>query len=327
MNVAFLTEIGFRGKVPSNHPNCRTEMAWMVALDAIHYNIWDYSEVKEYDVVFIIVPKGDLNLNIVGVELIKKENPISSLLSSNFIEILKSNNKKVCFIQEGPVNLTNDYSLPDQFNYYNQLQECDILFAHNHENLKWYKGLFPNKPVHVIPTLMIEDAIKSIQGIPQNKVMISGNFCIWYGGFQSYIIATDLDAEIWVPTSHASREGENQIPDLKVLPRVSWIDWIKVLSTYKYGINMMPTTAAGTFSLNCAYFGIPCIGNKKLDTQSVCYPDLSVDVEDVEYARKLAVKLKTDESFYNYCRDKAIYEYLTHFTKEKFLKKMYTILK
>ncbi len=38
MRIAFLTEIGFEGKVPSNHPNARTEFAWMNALDADHYN-------------------------------------------------------------------------------------------------------------------------------------------------------------------------------------------------------------------------------------------------------------------------------------------------
>jgi len=45
----------------------------------------------------------------------------------------------------------------------------------------------------------------------------------------------------------------------------------------------MLTIAAGTFSLNCAYFGIPCIGNEKVDTQRLCFPELSVDVENIEF--------------------------------------------
>ena len=37
--IAFLTEMGFVDKVAANHPNMRTEFAWMHALDADHYNI------------------------------------------------------------------------------------------------------------------------------------------------------------------------------------------------------------------------------------------------------------------------------------------------
>jgi tripeptide aminopeptidase len=66
---------------------------------------------------------------------------------------------------------------------------------------------------------------------------------------------------------------------------------MKSLSSFKLGIHMMPTVAAGTFSLNCAYFGIPAIGNIKVDTQRICHPDLSVDVEDMESALKIAAEI------------------------------------
>jgi hypothetical protein len=63
------------------------------------------------------------------------------------------------------------------------------------------------------------------------------------------------------------------------------------LSTFKYAVNLMPTIAAGTFSLNCAYYGIPCVGNEKVDTQLAFFPDLSVDVHDVFQARHQAILL------------------------------------
>jgi hypothetical protein len=152
---------------------------------------------------------------------------------------------------------------------------------------------------------MLDALIKDIQWKPENRVMVGGNFSAWYGGFQSYVIASEMRSEIWIPTSHSSRPGENQIPDVKILPRVSWFDWIRVLSTFKYAINLMPTAAAGTFSLNCAYFGIPCISNKNLDTQSICHPDLSIDVRDIDTARKLAHRLVNDEEFYRRCSETA----------------------
>ena len=60
----------------------------------------------------------------------------------------------------------------------------------------------------------------------------------------------------------------------------------------------MPTVAAGTFSMNCAYFGIPCIGNENVDTQAHLFPDLCVEVNDIHMARHLAIQLRSDKSFY-----------------------------
>ena len=67
----------------------------------------------------------------------------------------------------------------------------------------------------------------------------------------------------------------------------------------------MPTVAAGTFSLNCAYFGIPCIGNELVDTQNKCFPDLSINVEDTNRARILSHLLRDDKEFYKECSLKA----------------------
>ena len=63
---------------------------------------------------------------------------------------------------------------------------------------------------------------------------------------------------------------------------------------------MMPTHAAGTFTLNCAYHGIPCIGYRGLDTQEELHPALSVEDGDINTAKKLARHLKSDEVYYGY---------------------------
>ena len=301
MKIAFLTEMPFKGKINSNHENMRTEFAWMCALNADHYNINEYELIKNYDHIFVILPKGILNLNAVGSKISNNINPNSKLLSLPIIKTLKKNNNKVHYVQEGPTWLFNEYEIIDQFNFYNNLSECDSIFAHNEFDTKFYKGLFPKKEVNAIPTLLIEDLIQNIKPKREKKIIIGGNFARWYGGFQSYIISEEFKVPKWTQDSHAKREHEHLIEDLNHLPRVTWLDWMKILSTFKYAIHLMPTVAAGTFSLNCAYFGIPCIGNKKVDTQRICHPNLSVDIDDVEKARYLATKLKTDINFYKQC--------------------------
>jgi hypothetical protein len=301
MKSAFLTEMNFEGKIPSNHPNMRTEFAWMHAMNSDHINIHKANTVKGYDKVFIIFPKGKTFLSAEGSKLVNNRNPISELLASNIIPILKKNNSHVHYIQEGPSWWFNDYEIVDQFNFYNLLSEVDSIFAHNEYDCKFYKGLFPNKPVSAIPTLLIEELIQNITPQPEEKVIIGGNFARWYGGFQSYLVADELGVEKWGQSSHAKRENEGDIHDLHHLPRLTWLEWMNALSTFKYAVHLMPTIAAGTFSLNCAYFGIPCIGNEKVDTQRICHPELSVDVEDVEKARILAKMLKEDLDFYKEC--------------------------
>ena len=73
---------------------------------------------------------------------------------------------------------------------------------------------------------------------------------------------------------------------------------MELLSQFKYAVHLMPVQAAGTFALNCAYYGIPCIGYKGLDTQQICHSKLSVNIGDIKGAAYLAKKLKSDELFY-----------------------------
>jgi len=331
MNIAFLTESPFEGKISENNPNARTEIAWQIALDSYHYNIKDYFKVKGYDGVFVIIPKGETFLNSIGCKLIEKPNPTSELLRSNFTEVLKNNNKKIYFIQEGSVDRQfNDYEIEDQFNYYNHLQNFDILFAHNEYDTLYYKGMFPYKRVEVIPTLMLDHLLKDTKWNPENKVMLGGNFSNFYRGFQSYIVADEIkDHEKSVMFSHSTREHENKIPDLKVLPRMLWIDWMKELSRYKFGIHLMDLRAAGTFALNCAYYGIIVIGNKLMDTYRLIYPEWSVDVYDLKKAKELANILNEKSNDKKFLNDMSVYikdNYKKHFSKNIWINKMNKIL-
>ena len=328
--IAFLTEMGFVGKVPANHPNMRTEFAWMYALDADHYNIHLFGSDKNltgYDHVFIIFPKGKTFLNSEGSKLVDGVNPVSELLRQDIVgRIKEKGNTKVHYVQEGPHWWWNDYEIADQIHFYNFLSRCDSIFTHNESDVNYYKGLFWDKEVRPIGTLIIDTLIKDIQPTKEDRAIIGGNFARWYGGFESYIIADCFEVPIHAQTSHAMRIGEDGVDSIQHIPRVLWADWMGILSTFKYAVHMMPTVAAGTFALNCAYFGIPCIGNNKVDTQLLCHPSLSVDVEDVQSARELAVRLRDDVEFYNECSEMAKNNYHTCYSQEVWIKRIMNYL-
>ena len=326
MKIAFLTEMGFNGKITSNHPNMRTEFSWMYALDAEHRPIHNYEDVSGYDHVFVIFPKGVVYLNSFAVKMSESVNPASELLRSNFIETLKNNNKKVHFVQEGPHWLWNDYEIYDQVYYYNMIAACDSIFCHNEHDTVYYKGMFQNKPVNAIHTLMIHDLIKDITPTKNDKTIIGGNMARWYGGFESYIVASEFKNQVFAQDSHAKRDNENLVGGIKHLPRMIWVDWMKNLSTFKYAVHLMPTIAAGTFSLNCAYFGIPCIGNREVDTQKLCHSNLAVDVHDVQRAVELAKQLKEDPLFYEECSYQAKNNYKLFYSIEDWKHRMFKLL-
>ena len=296
MEIAFFTEAGFTGKTPRSNPNMRTEYAWYTALDADHYNIHSGNIDREYDLGIIIIPKKNPEFNL---------------------NRIKNQCKQIASMQEGPHWYWQDYPLEQQIWFYNILQEMDFLFAHNNIDKKYYEGLL-SKACHVMPSLMIEDLIKDLPKVDRSGVMIGGNFCQWYGGFDSYITAQEFGTGIFVPSMGRKIEGEESIPGLNHLPYMNWVEWIHELNKRKYAVHLMRTHAAGTFALNCAYLGIPCIGYKGLDTQEVCHPDTTVEVGDITKAKQIAEKLRNDEEFYLYCSKFSKLMYKERYNEDKF---------
>ena len=146
---------------------------------------------------------------------------------------------------------------------------------------------------------MIEDAIGEVKDVERDGIIIGGNFVHWYGGFDSYIVASSQFDKIIAPSMGRRQPGEEQL--IEHLPYMTWKQWIHKLNEFKYGVHLMRTHAAGTFALNCAYLGIPCIGYKGLDTQEICHPDTTVELGDLNKAREIAKELRNSEKFYLHC--------------------------
>jgi hypothetical protein len=304
MKIAFFTEGGYQGKVPRNHPNMRTELAWMCALNADHWNI-NQPPNQHYDLGVVIIPKKNPQFNI---------------------DKLKQYCDKIAVMQEGPNWYWQDYQLPQQVWYYNTIQEADFMFVHNESDKKYYTGL-TGKKCTVLPSLIIEDSVSNLPKANRENIIMGGNFCSWYGGFDSYVIAQEADCPIYVPSMGRKIEGEEQMPNLNHLPYMNWVEWIKTLNNFKYGIHMMRTHAAGTFTLNCAYLGIPCIGYEGLDTQEKCHPHLTVKLGDLSSAKNMLCKLKSDEKFYQECSIVAKENFKEMYSEKKYLEKIKNFIK
>jgi hypothetical protein len=227
---------------------------------------------------------------------------------------------KVVFMQEGPSWIYQDLPVHQQIWHYNLLTSVDGILSENETDIPYFKGINPKVPIQDIPSLMIEDSVLNARLIEkQDKVMIGGNFTRWYGGFDSYVIATEFDLPIYCPSMGRKQPNEEQL--VTHLPYLQWNEWISALAEFKYAIHLMPTIAAGTFAMNCGFLGIPCIGYKETDTQRKIHPSLSIEIGDLESARKLAIKLK-DKDFYDMCVNEAKQNYRNLISEAQFLSKM-----
>ena len=194
--------------------------------------------------------------------------------------------------------------------------ESDIIFTHNKADQIYYKGLTNHPDVRVMSSLMIEDAIGELKEVKRKGVIIGGNFVNWYGGFDSYIIAQEITDTVYAPSMGRKQPGEEEL--VTHLPYMNWKQWIHKLNEFKVGVHLMRTHAAGTFALNCAYLGIPCIGYEGLDTQEICHPDLTVKLGDLENAKKIITLLNEDEKFYSINSKKSKQCYEKYYSEDKF---------
>ena len=305
MKIAFFTENSFKGPVPRNHPNMRTDMSWIAALKAIHYPLNEIVP-ENFDFGIIIVPKKNPNQ---AFEFYNRNEPIC---------------KYWAVMQEADQIAWQRFSLADQINYLNFVNELDLIFVHNEIDERYFKGLFPHKKVSILPSLMIEDAIpEEAKKAPQKRssCIIGGNWTDWYSGQDSFMISQEFGEKIYVPSMGRKQPQEEQIDELTHLPYMNWSQWMVRLNQFKYAVHLMRTYAAGTFPLNCARLKIPCIGWSGTDTQKFLFPNLSPDEGDMTEARRLAKLLKENKQFYIHCAEYAFKMYNENYSEENFIKR------
>ena len=313
MKIGFFSEAGYEGKVPRNHPNMRTDVAWVCALDATHHPIPTLQNLPNnlYDVGIMIIPK-------------KRER----LLNYPLLEQYRRVCKKVTVMQESYYNYWQDSEIAEQIWYFNFITEMDLIFCHNDVDLSYYSGL-TNVRTELLPSLMITDGIvrradklvdhyndiESTFSHIQRDIIIGGNWVRDYGGFDSYQVGLEISDDITAVSTGRMKPEEEQV--MEHLPWMLWKEWINTLSNFKYGIQL-GTAAAGTFNLNCSFHGIPCIAYSNSNTQNILHPLTTVELGDMDKAKHIAKKLKNDK-FYNLCSNTTLKRYDLYYSESKFI--------
>lgn len=308
MKIDFFTEIGQSHglQYPRDFKNMRTDVAWAVALNAY---VYDFSP-----------PIGEAFKTDLGIIIVPKNNPKKAI---DFYAEHKYRCKKWAVMQEGPNNLWQDWDVPTQIQYIQLLHGVDFVFCHNEFDKLYYNGLLNATKSFVLRSLFISDAIpqnlKMIQP-ERNGAAINGNWVSWYAAQDSFFIAQEFEEQVYAPSMGRKQEYEDYLEDINYFPYMDWSNWMSQLNKMKYGVNLMRTFAAGTFSLNCAILGIPCIGWNYMDTQGICFPELTCDVGNMQEARRIAKHLKTNRLFYDHVSSYARKMAYAEFGEETFLK-------
>lgn len=320
MDIKYSTsEMGFEGYFPVNYPNLRVLETQLLYLEAYHLPIQKIiTEGKTY--------KGSLLYNIGKGDF---EKPYISDLYHNYhniVGLLQEKFEGVYIYQDGEIGWWNQVDTRLQAWWYNQLRAASGILVPNSTDVSFYKGLFPDKEIKVIRSVMTDEGLDKSKFKPkENRTLITGPLTREYNGFSQLLLAHNLDMPVDIPPMGESRMPKDswEMADnlgVNYLQYMTWAEWMYNLSRYKIGYMMSSATASGSFALNCAYLGIPCIGDKRADTQSILFPDLAVDVFDNEKALELTFKLKNDLDFYIEVSNKAKRLYKKEFTKEKMLK-------
>jgi hypothetical protein len=296
-NIVFFSESNIRGKVPRDFENARTEFGWSIMLDADWCPIGETPKNK-YELGIVIIPKNNPSVDITG---------------------LKEFCKNVAVMQEGPHWYFQDYSVEQQIEYINTLRSSDWVYCHNKSDIKYYKGL-DCKDVRVMRSMMIPEGLDSqLTTSMKSGILLGGNFVSWYGGMDSYLVASEVDEQKYGVSMGRKQEQEEMIEDIKYLPYMSWRDWINHIGQYKVGVHLMRTHAAGTFSMNMSWHGTPVIGYSGLDTQELLHPQTTVEVGDLVGARRIMRKLYEDEFFYQECSEQTKELFNKHYSEEAWL--------
>ena len=272
MNIKYSTsEMEFEGIFPVDYPHMRVFETQLLFLNAKHIPLLKIlNSNQKY--------KGDLLFNIGKGDFSK---PYIKFLyqTGDIVSILKEKFDNVYIYQDGEIGWWNQVDVKLQVWWYNNISKSDGIFVPNSTDKSYYQGILPSQvKVKVIRSVMTDKGLNLNNFKPkENRIIINGPFTMEYNALPQVLLAHTTGMVVDIPPMGKSRMPKDSWEmassiNVNYLNYMSWIDWMYNLNRYKIGYMLMPSAASGSFALNCAYLGIPCIGNKKADTQSILFP-------------------------------------------------------
>lgn len=300
MKLAWISEQPYTGYIDPMYPNQRIDLAWQIGLKTYHHNwakiIENPTLLDEYEAAIFVIPKSNPQVIPYIIDIINKT-PCTMIM-----------------MQEGPCWYWQEWSAPNQIHFFNLLKAADGILTHGDSDKRYYEGIAGRK-CYVLPTMYNQDYLATIKlkTREEGTIMVGGNAGTWYSGEACACVIRDnpIINKVVFPTMGRKKDNEEILmsvltnKEIEYLPYLNWTEFMQEISRAKYAIHLMPAAAAGTFQLNCAMAGIPCIGNYLTDTQKLLFPDLTCEVTDLVKAKSLLTKLTTDKDFYDMVCEKA----------------------
>jgi hypothetical protein len=254
MNIKYSTsEMGFEGYFPVNYPNLRVLETQLLYLEAYHLPIQKIiTEGKTY--------KGSLLYNIGKGDF---EKPYISDLYHNYhniVSLLQEKFEGVYIYQDGEIGWWNQVDTRLQAWWYNQLRAASGILVPNSTDVSFYKGLFPDKEIKVIRSVMTDEGLDKSKFKPkENRTLITGPLTREYNGFSQLLLAHNLDMPVDIPPMGESRMPKDswEMADnlgVSYLEYMTWAEWMYNLSRYKVGYMMSSATALGFICFKLCLF-------------------------------------------------------------------------
>lgn len=261
--------------------------------------------------------KGDNNIIIV-------QTPTNNELKCLQIIDKLADNNKVFINQESSIFDWFDWPAPEQQLYIKILSKAQAFLYHS-EHDKEVMKIFINNFIKYPGC--INFTIFSPKLFNQNQyVLIPNPIKRYQRGMISHKLVTDIlpNEEIYGMTYNYPLQNYNlafpdkyQVGNMKLLPRVSFNDWIGIINGAKFGVDIHREFSGGNVSLEFGALGVPLVGNLDLDIQRNIFPDLSFEYKDYDNIKKIIKMLNEDKDFYEEVSKKALYNTQNMYNSDK----------
>lgn len=227
--------------------------------------------------------------------------------------------RPIFYHQEAEFNWATKRPPEEEYDYYDMVRIPDVYIALNTRDAEYYR-LFRDKPTIVIPTLIDTKIISQYRRDPfgkQKRIIFGASFDDRANGILGYRICRTYFPDYKITQFSRNSDSvkdktksENieklYQDDFDYIPYLGQYEWFEAISNYYVGLHLMDVVVGGRNSLAFAGMGIPLIASKDLDIQQMLFPELSVDVFDIERVAMLMGRLLNDDDFYTGVRNEAI---------------------